>query len=313
MNRRIFILLAALCLISIGCSDSPKYTGPPLLLKPSYPPGRYRVNIRSDLSSYSKTPRRTIGTYASYSSVLIREVGLPDDNGVQTIRVAYERLQTKQDYEGKTRTFDSDYPDTAQDPEFAERQQAIADTTVLITIGSDCLIRKVEGMEKIVELEMDPAIGLNPPSESVVEHTLAEHMIGCGAYSFPDRPVSPGDEWQHTRTKYSGVVGQLEFTVGYRFLDVEETGEGMVAVIEAKTDLEQTDPVSTWTYWKPDRLNLRSKSLLRFNVASGMLVSITSDEEITVHAHTIRPHPRANGSRHWLIQYHEDLQKDPKL
>jgi len=312
MNQRIFILVAALCVISIGCSDSPKYTGPPLLLKPSYPPGRYRVNIRSEFSSYSTSPKETIGTYALYSAVLIREVGPPDANGVQTVRVAYERWQTKQDYEGKTRTFDSDYPDNAQDPEFAKQQQAIADATVLITIGSDCLIRKVEGMEKIVESHLDRAIELNPPSASVVEHTLAKQMIGCVAYSLPDRPVSPGDEWQHTRTAYTTAGGQLEFTVRYRFLDVEETGDGMVAVIEAKTDLEQTDPVGTRTDWKPDRLNLRSKSLLRFNVASGMLVGFTADEEVTVHVHTIRPHPRANGSMHTRIQYREDVQEDPK-
>lgn len=223
---RIEIKIAAVILFLIGCVSC----GQAMPLALTMTPGQsdaYRINI--DMTDEARARGAYQVKYESHQIFDLNQDILtsPDPNEYR-LRLVIKRIRMQTDLlNEKTIRFDSD-EQMATATEFHRPLYAMLDRPLVLTVGKDGKVKKVEGMEEIIA-----AVKTQLPAGKINPQVLVEFRRHYGEAfvinifegfltAFPLQVKAQMTKWERPRSIFNPFFGELQFNQEYQLTNPGE-------------------------------------------------------------------------------------------
>ena len=284
----VVVLLVAGCVTGagLGAEPTPTYTGPKVVLKPRYEPGKYVLSAATD-TQQEAIPDGKASEPQTMTQVLVLalDVGRGDKDSNTPVEFTYRRIANSFLAPRTQERYDSDGPPEKQDPARLEVFAGLLRVRAHAGINPDGQTYEVTGpgehfsrlakthpgmADKIAELR------------GLADDKIVGHLLSRDATFFSREAVGPGDVW-HPKTTPTEGFEEADSHRECRLVDIEQTPTGNVAVVQM-TGVEhaakgRTIPLGKITMTMKKMEN-QATARVRFNIDRGY----NESSELTQHS-----------------------------
>ncbi len=275
MRTARILALAALCLAIAAPAAAEK-----VKLEQKYPPGTYTTTLKQsgDMTVIVNAGGQERTQAQKMEMLMVSEmvVSEPDDQGVQTLSVSYERIRQVMQMAGQKLIYDSQKPD-ASHPMLAQSLKPLLDAKLKITLGKDGEVKEVKGMEDL----WDKMVQKNPRMAPMVEKMkeqfgdrMIKQLIGQANKVLPEKPVGVGDTWKSKMDAAVPVIGTMKITQNCRLKEISKVDGAEIAHIAIKGKVKNNEPTQMQVQgvnMTVQSMDLDQEGAMQFNASSGML------------------------------------------
>jgi hypothetical protein len=254
-------LLLIVGLLVAACAPAgAQSTTEPILLRWTWTEGetiRLRHTAETESTVTSSMVPEPIATHGTQTTELSQEVTEVSEDGVATVRMVYERFDSRTNGPGgEEMTWSSDDPPPgaeeadegdAGDPmaELGGLMSSMVGQPITLKLDDRGELLALDGFDELWSRaigrldEDDPmAEPLRQTLEGMFSEDTVRQMIGQGMVSFPADPVAPGDTWTRDLSYEMPVIGSFTQHQTYRFerLDGDHAVLGLEGTMETEED-----------------------------------------------------------------------------
>ncbi|MEM9478861.1 MAG: hypothetical protein AAGA58_04270 [Verrucomicrobiota bacterium] len=205
LSKSIFALI-----LSFGLASAAFGQGG-VTLKPNLVVGKaYTIVQKMNMTMPNPAGAGEVGTDMEYATSV--KVAAAEKEGHKNVSVAFEAAKMKMSMGGQVLEFDST-DENNQNPMLKMSMGPMMDMKFTALYDQN---------DEFVEVVDAPKGGGGPMGPAMGEAEFRQMVDSLVNHGFPDKPLKPGDTWEHTIDMPMGQLGKMETKMNYTFAGMDE-------------------------------------------------------------------------------------------
>lgn len=286
MIRRISALMVVTMLLTVAATS---FAAEKVTLKQKFEPGtRWMTTTMNIDQTMSTGPTGAISSKIQQMMVMKMVVEKPNEQGEKTLTMTYERIVQNMSM-GKmmNMSFDSAAPDDKQTSPMAQFMKPLVGSKIVVILDKDDKVKEIKGLD-----EMFGKIGGNAGMAAGMKKSFGDNavksMISQSQKMMPTQPVAVGESWKMKDKIEVPVIGELNYDIDLKLIDVSKKNGKNVATIEFSGMMTGTPqelkemPEMPGGKMELKEMKMTQKGQILFDIDAGRAITTDADQSMTM-------------------------------